>query len=136
MQLSSFFLGISCMQHLAAFLGSLVSRIEDVNQMITPMTMLVIAGFMIAMFGLNQPDTTFMTISSYIPFFTPMLMFMRVGMLQLPVWEPILGIAILIASIVVLAIFGARVYKGGVLMYGKSNSFKDIKKALQLTKEK
>ena len=130
-----FLLGYFLYATLAAFLGSLVSRIEDVNQMITPMTMLVIAGFMIAMFGLNQPDTTFMTISSYIPFFTPMLMFMRVGMLELPVWEPILGIAILIASIVVLAIFGARVYKGGVLMYGKSNSFKDIKKALQLTKE-
>lgn len=119
---------------LAAFLGSLVSRIEDVQQMIMPMTMLVVAGFMIAMFGLGQPDTSFITIASYIPFFTPMLMFMRVGMLTLPMWEPLLGIAILIITIVILAIFGSRVYKGGVLMYGKSNSFKDIKKALQLTK--
>ncbi|WP_066295072.1 ABC transporter permease [Bacillus sp. FJAT-29937] len=119
---------------LAAFLGSLVSRIEDVQQMIMPMTMLVMAGFFIAMFGLGQPDTPFITIASYIPFFTPMLMFMRVGMLTLPVWEPLLGIAILILTIVILAIFGAKVYKGGVLMYGKSNSFKDIKKALQLTK--
>ncbi|KAB2337121.1 ABC transporter permease [Cytobacillus depressus] len=119
---------------LAAFLGSLVSRIEDVQQMIMPMTMMVVAGFMIALFGLSQPDTTFITIASYIPFFTPMLMFMRVGMLSLPVWEPLLGMAILIISIVILAIFGAKVYKGGVLMYGRSNSFKDIKKALQLTK--
>ena len=130
-----FILGYFLYATLAAFLGSLVSRIEDVNQMIVPMTFLVVAGFMIAMFGLNQPDTTFMTISSYIPFFTPMLMFMRVGMLELPVWEPFLGIAVLVVSIVVLAIFGARVYKGGVLMYGKSNSFRDIKKALQLTKD-
>ncbi|QED47122.1 ABC transporter permease [Cytobacillus dafuensis] len=119
---------------LAAFLGSLVSRIEDVQQMIMPMTMLVVAGFMIAMFGLGQPDTSFITIASYIPFFTPMLMFMRVGMLTLPVWEPMIGIAILIITIIILAIFGAKVYKGGVLMYGKSNSFKDIKKAIQLTK--
>ncbi|MBY0123087.1 ABC transporter permease [Bacillus sp. S/N-304-OC-R1] len=119
---------------LAAFLGSLVSRIEDVQQMIMPMTMVVVAGFMISMFGLSQPDTSFITIASYIPFFTPMLMFMRVGMLTLPMWEPLLGIAILIITIVILAIFGSRVYKGGVLMYGKSNSFKDIKKALQITK--
>lgn len=119
---------------LAAFLGSLVSRIEDVQQMIMPMTLLVVAGFMIAMFGLGQPDTSFITIASYIPFFTPMIMFMRVGMLTLPVWEPLLGIAILIITIIILAIFGAKVYRGGVLMYGKSNSFKDIKKALQLTK--
>ncbi|UII56868.1 ABC transporter permease [Cytobacillus spongiae] len=129
-----FILGYFLYATLAAFLGSLVSRIEDVQQMITPMTLMIVAGFMIAMFGLNQPDTPFVTVTSYIPFFTPMLMFMRVGMLSLPVWEPILGIAILILTIVLLAIFGARVYKGGVLMYGKSNSFKDIKKALQLTK--
>jgi ABC-2 type transport system permease protein len=62
-------------------------------------------------------------------------MFMRVGMLELPIWEPIIGIAILVISIAILAVFGGRVYKGGVLMYGKSNSFKDIKKALQLTKK-
>jgi len=130
-----FLLGYFLYATLAAFLGSLVSRIEDVQQMITPMTLLVVAGFMIAMFGLNQPDTPFITITSYIPFFTPMLMFMRVGMLTLPVWEPILGIAILLISIALLAIFGAKVYTGGVLMYGKSNSFKDIKKALQLTKK-
>lgn len=120
---------------LAAFLGSLVSRIEDVQQTIMPMTLLVVAGFMIAMFGLGTPDTPFITITSYIPFFTPMLMFMRVGMLTLPAWEPLLGIAILLITIIILSIFGAKVYRGGVLMYGKSNSFKDIKKALQLTKK-
>lgn len=129
-----FLLGYFLYATLAAFLGSLVSRIEDVQQMITPMTLLVVAGFMIAMFGLGQPETPFITISSYIPFFTPMLMFMRVGMLTLPAWEPILGIVILLVTIILLAVFGARVYKGGVLMYGKSNSFKDIKKALQLSK--
>jgi ABC-2 type transport system permease protein len=129
-----FILGYFLYATLAAFLGSLVSRIEDVQQMITPMTLLIVAGFMIAMFGLGKPDASFITITSYIPFFTPMIMFLRVGMLTLPVWEPILGIGILILTIVVLAIFGARVYRGGVLMYGKSNSFKDIKKALQLTK--
>jgi ABC-2 type transport system permease protein len=129
-----FLLGYFLYATLAAFLGSLVSRIEDVQQMITPMTLLVVAGFMIAMFGLSTPDSPFITITSYIPFFTPMIMFLRVGMLTIPVWEAMLGIGILVATIAVLAIFGARVYRGGVLMYGKSNSFKDIKKALQLTK--
>ncbi|PWW27825.1 ABC-2 type transport system permease protein [Cytobacillus oceanisediminis] len=129
-----FLLGYFLYATLAAFLGSLVSRIEDIQQMITPMTMMVVAGFMIAMFGLNKPEAPFVTITSYIPFFTPMLMFMRVGMLSLPAWEPILGILILLVTIAILAVFGARVYRGGVLMYGKSNSFKDIKKALQLTK--
>ena len=130
-----FILGYFLYATLAAFLGSLVSRIEDVQQMITPMTLLVVAGFMIAMFGLGQPDSPFIVITSYIPFFTPMIMFLRVGMLNIPVWETALGITILVGTIAFLAIFGARVYRGGVLMYGKSNSFKDIKKALQLTKK-
>jgi ABC-2 type transport system permease protein len=130
-----FILGYFLYATLAAFLGSLVSRIEDVQQMITPMTLLVVAGFMIAMFGLGKPDSPFIVITSYIPFFTPMIMFLRVGMLNIPVWEAALGISILMATIIFLAVFGARVYRGGVLMYGKSNSFKDIKKALQLTKK-
>jgi ABC-2 type transport system permease protein len=130
-----FLLGYFLYATLAAFLGSLVSRIEDVQQMITPMTMLVVAGFMIAMFGLGNPEASFIRITSFIPFFTPMIMFLRVGMLTIPVWEIILGMSILVGTIVVLGVFGARVYRGGVLMYGKSNSFKDIKKALHLGKK-
>lgn len=131
-----FILGYFLYATLAAFLGSLVSRIEDVQQVITPMTFLVVAGFMMAMFGLSQPEASFIKITSFIPFFTPMLMFLRVGMLNIPVWEVAVGIGLLVITIILLAYFGARVYKGGVLMYGKSNSFKDIKKALQLTNSK
>ncbi|OEH85130.1 hypothetical protein BHU72_05835 [Desulfuribacillus stibiiarsenatis] len=129
-----FILGYFLYATLAALLGSLVSRIEDVQQTITPMTLLIVAGFMIAMFGLGAPDKTFITITSYIPFFTPMIMFMRVGMLNLPAWEPLLGVGILLATIIIMAIFGARVYRGGVLMYGKTSILKDIKKALQFSK--
>ncbi|WP_210364674.1 ABC transporter permease [Bacillus sp. REN3] len=129
-----FLLGYFLYATMAAFLGSLVSRIEDVQQMITPMTLLVVAGFLMAMFGLGQPEAPFITYMSFVPFFSPMLMFLRVGMITVPFWEISLSIAILVATIAFLAVFGARVYRGGVLMYGKSNSFKDIKKALQLTK--
>jgi ABC-2 type transport system permease protein len=129
-----FILGYFLYATLAAFLGSLVSRIEDVQQMITPMTMLIVAGFMIAMFGLGKPDAPFITITSYIPFFTPMIMFLRVGMLNIPTWEAVIGIVIMLVTIVIFAIIGARIYRGGVLIYGKFNSYKDIKKALQLTK--
>jgi ABC-2 type transport system permease protein len=129
-----FILGYFTFATLAAFLGSLVSRIEDVQQMITPMTLLIVAAFMIAMFGLSKPESAVITVTSYIPFFAPMIMFLRVGMLTLPAWEIALCIGILILTITLLAIFGARVYRGGVLMYGKSSSFKDIRKALHLTK--
>jgi ABC-2 type transport system permease protein len=131
-----FILGYFLFATLAAFLGSLVSRIEDVQQMITPMTLLIVGAFMIAMFGLSKPDSTFVTVTSFIPFFTPMIMFLRVGMLNVPFWEISLSIGLLVLTITLLAIFGASVYRGGVLMYGKSSSFKDIIKAIQLSKSK
>ncbi|MCD8511367.1 MAG: ABC transporter permease [Bacillus sp. (in: Bacteria)] len=130
-----FFLGYFLYATLAALLGSLVSRTEDVQFTILPMMFLVIAGFMIAMFGLNHPEATFITITSYIPFFTPMVMFLRVGMLNVPFVEPLIGILLLLLAIFLLAWFGARVYRGGVLMYGTSSSFKDIKRALELGKK-
>lgn len=131
-----FLLGYFLYATFAAFLGSLVSRIEEIQQIILPMTLLIVAGFMIAMFGLNNPDNSFIQVTSFIPFFAPMIMFLRVGMLEVPFWEIGLSIGILIATIVLLALFGAKVYRGGVLMYGKSSSLKDIKKALQLSKNK
>ncbi|ASS92790.1 ABC transporter permease [Peribacillus simplex] len=120
---------------LAACLGSVVSKIEDVQQMISPMTMLVVIAFMIAMFGLGNPSASYITITSFIPFFTPMIMFLRVGMLEVQFWEIAISIAVLILTIVLLGIIGAKIYRGGVLMYGSSKSLKSIKNALQLSKK-
>ncbi|WP_226576697.1 ABC transporter permease [Halobacillus litoralis] len=130
-----FLLGYLLFATLAATLGSLVSRLEDAQQMIAPMIMLVVAAFLIAMFGLGMPDSTFITISSYFPFFTPLIMFLRVGMLDIPLWEVGLSIGLLIVSIALLGWIGSRIYRGGVLLYGKSSSLKDLKTALQLSKK-
>ncbi|MFJ5622509.1 ABC transporter permease [Peribacillus loiseleuriae] len=120
---------------LAACLGSVVSKVEDVQQMISPMTMLVVIAFMIAMFGLGNPSASYITITSFIPFFSPMIMFLRVGMLNVPFWEIAISIGLLIATIILLGVVGARIYRGGVLMYGSSKSLKSIKNALQLSKK-
>lgn len=130
-----FVLGYFLYATLAALLGSLVSRAEDVQQMIMPMTMLIVVAFIISATGLSNPELGYVTYASYFPFFAPLVMFLRVGMLDLPMWEPLLSIAILLLTIFVLGWFGARVYRGGVLMYGPSRSLKDIKKAIQLGKE-
>jgi ABC-2 type transport system permease protein len=130
-----FLLGYFLFATLAALLGSLVSRTEDVQQIIMPMTLLIVAGFMIAATGLGNPEMAYLKYASFIPFFAPLVMFLRVGMLDLPLWEPLLSIAIMLVTIFILGYFGARVYRGGVLMYGPSRSLKDIKKAIQLGKE-
>ncbi|MEF2293860.1 MULTISPECIES: ABC transporter permease [Virgibacillus] len=130
-----FILGYLLYATLAAMLGSLVSRIEDAQQIIMPMTFLIVIAFVIAMSGLSTPDAGFIKITSFIPFFTPMIMFLRVGMLDIPVWEIALSIGLLVGTIIILAILGAKVYRGGVLLYGRSSSLKDLKKALALSKK-
>ncbi len=130
-----FLLGYLLYATLAAMLGSLVSRTEDAQQVVTPMILLIVAAFMIAMYGLNAPETTLVTVTSFIPFFAPMLMFLRVGMLDIPWWEVGISISLLIGTILLLAVVGGRIYRGGVLMYGKGNMMKSFKRAFQLSKK-
>lgn len=130
-----FLLGYFLYATLAALLGSLVSRTEDVQQILMPMMILIIAAFMIAASGLANPELGYLKAASFFPFFTPLVMFLRVGMLDLPLWEPLLSIVIMLVTIFILGWFGARVYRGGVLMYGPSRSLKDLKRAIQLGKE-
>ncbi|SEO69490.1 ABC-2 type transport system permease protein [Amphibacillus marinus] len=129
-----FLLGYLLYATLSAMLGSLVSRLEDVGQLMMPVTFLIIIAFMISMFGIGVPDSTLITITSHIPFFTPLVMFLRVGLLEIPTWEIALSLTTLILSILILGYVGAKVYRGGVLMYGKSASLKDFKQAIQLGK--
>ncbi|TMW74021.1 ABC transporter permease [Alteribacter natronophilus] len=130
-----FLLGYLFYATISAVLGSLVSRTEEVNIVITPLTLIVVVAFLISMFGINAPESPIITGTSYIPFFTPMVMFLRVGMTDLPVWELAAGMGIMVISIVLLALAGARIYKGGVLMYGKVSSIKDIRQALAISKK-
>lgn len=130
-----FLLGYLLYATLSAMLGSLVSRAEDVGQLLFPVITLLIIALFIAMHGLTSPESNIVTISSYIPFFTPMVMILRIGMLNLPVWEIALSIGIMIVTIGIFGIIGARVYRGGVLMYGKSASLKDFTKAISLSKK-
>ncbi len=127
-----FLLGYFLYAVLAALLGSLVSRTEDVQQLMLPMMILIIIASFIAFSGISMPDATYVTVASYIPFFAPLVMFLRVGLLDIPLWEPLLSIAIMLLTIGLLGWFGARVYRGGVLMYGSSQSLKDIRRAIKL----
>lgn len=130
-----FILGYFLYATIAAMLGSLVSKVEDVQQLLFPMIMLIMIAFLIAIFGLGMPEAKFITITSFIPFFSPMIMFLRVGMLDVPTWEVVVSIVLLVLTIGVLGWLGARIYRGGVLMYGPSRTLKDFKNAFVLTKK-
>ncbi len=119
----------------AAMLGALVSRAEEVNQAIQPLVFLAMIALFVSMFGLNVPDAPFIQVLSYIPFFTPQLLFLRMGMTTIPTWEIVIILSILAISVVLINIFAARIYKGGVLMYGKFSFKEGFKQALRLSKK-
>lgn len=130
-----FILGYLLFATLAAMLGSIVSRIEELQQVLMPMTLLIVVAFILAMTGLSTPDAGYIKVTSFVPFFAPMIMFLRIGTSDPATWEILVSIGLLIGMIIVMAFFAAKVYRGGVLMYGKSASFKDIKRAMDVHKD-
>ncbi|GBF76956.1 hypothetical protein PA598K_05474 [Paenibacillus sp. 598K] len=119
---------------LFAAVGSIVSRTEELAQALTPVTILSMAGFYIGIFGMSAPGSTLIKVASFIPFFTPFAMFLRVGLTEPAAWEIALGIGILLASIFVFGWLSAKIYRTGVLMYGKRPSWKEIRKAMKAYK--
>jgi len=116
---------------IAAGVGSIVSRIEEVGQAIMPIMFLVMAGFFIAIFGLRAPEAPFVVAMSYVPFFSPLIMFLRIGLSNPAWWEIAISIGILVISIVLMGWLSAKIYRTGVLMYGKRPSIKELRKAMK-----
>ena len=126
-----FTLGFLLYGSLSCLLGSIISRIEESSQAVMPLMFMLIAALYIALYGMSNPSSTVVTVTSYIPFFTPIVMLVRIGFLNIPVWEIALTLAILLATICMMIGLTSRVYRGGVLIYGKG-AFSNIKKAIKL----
>ncbi|QGQ98842.1 ABC transporter permease [Paenibacillus psychroresistens] len=129
-----FILGFYLFAMLYAAVGSLVSRTEDLGQAVLPITFLSIGSFYIGIFGLNAPTSSFVTAMSFVPVFTPLIMFLRIGMTDPAAWQIWLSILLLLATIGFVSWLSAKVYRIGVLMYGKKPSFKEVFKAMRAYK--
>lgn len=119
---------------LFAAVGSIVSKTEDLGQAVMPITLITLAGFYIAIFSMTHPDSSLVTVCSFIPFFSPFIMFMRIGLANPAWWEVVLSIGILAASVLLLGWLSAKIYRTGVLMYGKRPSVKELIKAMKAYK--
>jgi ABC-2 type transport system permease protein len=129
-----FVLGFALYATLYAGVASLVSRQEDVNQIIGPLTMISTAGYMIAAYsssGLIEMSSTLVRLLSYIPFLSPYIMLSRMALGQVEPWEPILAIAILVVTILGALWLAARIYGAGVLLYGQKPSLRNFVQALR-----
>jgi ABC-2 type transport system permease protein len=129
-----FLLGYFLFATMFAGVGSIVSRTEDLGQAVMPITMMMALGFYVAMFGLTRPDSTLIVVCSFIPFFSPFMMLMRIGLSEPAWWEIALSLGILIGSTLFLGWLSAKIYRAGVLMYGKKPSIKELVKAMKAYK--
>ena len=114
-----FILGFLLYASMYAGIGAMVSRPEDTNQAVSPMTFLIIAAFMLAMFSLYSPDNPWVVGLSYVPFFTPMVLFSRIVLTHVSTLGVLLGILDLVLTILLLMWIAGKMYRVGVLMYGK-----------------
>lgn len=129
-----FILGFFIYAFLFGAAGSLVSKIEDLNAAISPVMWIFIITFIIAMYSMNSgaTDSALSIAASYIPLTSPMSMFIRITMGDVAAIEIIASVVILILSTFGIGLLSAKIYKMGILMYGKApNLFSAIKSAVK-----
>lgn len=116
-----------------ALFGSLVSKVEEGNQVLMPAMMVTLVGLYVMISGIGNPDTILIKVFSYIPFTSGMVMPMRIGATDIGVFEPMVSIGILIVTILVVYVFSLSFYKRSVLTYGSGGLIQKIKTVLKVT---
>ncbi|MGN0492240.1 MAG: ABC transporter permease [Acutalibacteraceae bacterium] len=127
-----FLLGFFIYAFMYGAVGSTVSKLEDINTAVMPITMLFIIAFMVVMFSMSSGnvDTPIMLICSYIPFTSPMAMFTRIAMSTVPAYEIIISVSVLVGSVIGVGVLSAKIYRVGVLLYGTSPKIGSVLKAV------
>ncbi|KRB36852.1 ABC transporter permease [Microbacterium sp. Root180] len=111
-----FLFGFILLASLFAAAASMVSRMEDIGSTTTPLTMLIMAPYFLVIFFFDNPVV--LGIMSYVPFSAPVGMPMRLFLGEALWWEPLLSLAILIATCVAAIVIGARIYENSLLRMG------------------
>jgi ABC-2 type transport system permease protein len=108
-----------------AAIGSAVDSESDSQQFITPVMVPLMIGYIISAKTILDPDSGMVFWGSMIPFTSPIVMMSRITN-GVPAWEIILSLFILFISFVLMTWLAARIYRTGILMYGKKTSWKEI----------
>jgi ABC-2 type transport system permease protein len=114
-----FLLGYLVYALLFGALGALVSRQEDVGGATAPALTAIVLPYILSITILpSNPTNGFLAVLSFVPFFSPMIMPMRIALGVAPLWQPLVALALTLALIVVLVWFAGRVYGNAVLRMG------------------
>jgi ABC-2 type transport system permease protein len=107
--------------------GAAVDNDADTQQFMLPITLPIIFSFIFAQFVLRDPDGSLAFWTSIIPFTSPIIMMVRIPF-GVPAWELVLSMVLLILGFMGTTWIAARIYRVGILMYGKKVSYKELVK--------
>lgn len=121
-----FLLGFLLYSALFMTVGAACSTEQDAQQFQGLITLPMIVPLMTLMLLIQNPASTFAVVLSLIPLFAPMMMLARIILLEPPMWQILLSVALLLASIYLSIIFAARVFRVGILIYGKRPNLREL----------
>ncbi len=113
-----------------AAIGSAVENEADTNQLQMPVTVPLLLAFFIALYAFNAPDSPIVWWGSMIPFTSPIVMLARIPF-GVPTWELGLSVLLLVLTFMACGWASAKIYRIGILMFGKKTTFKDLWKWLK-----
>ncbi len=121
-----FVLGFLMYSSIFAAIGAAVDSEQDSQQFMTPVMLPILLGYMLNFRIAEAPDSTFAIIASLFPLTSPINMVTRMLVSNVPLWEVVLSILLLILSLIGMLLLAARIYRTGILMYGKKPTFKEL----------
>jgi ABC-2 type transport system permease protein len=116
---AGFLLGFLFYAAAAAAFASLVSRQEEVNQVLTPMTISIVASYLVGIWALNSPDSPAAQVLAVVPPFSALVMPVRVATGEATGWEVGLAFVLMIIAVAAMLYVGGRIYERAVLRTGK-----------------
>jgi len=121
-----FIMGYLLYASMYAAVGASVENASEASQLTLPVTIPLILGLFIMLFAFNHPSSPLAVWASIIPWTAPMVMLARVPFGTVPGWQIALSVVLLFATFVATAYLSARIYRSGILSYGKKSTFKDM----------
>ncbi len=114
-----FMLGYVLFALIYASMGSFVSRPDDLQTLSLPLSLVAMAGYLVAVVALGGASGTLVVLTSFVPPFSPFVMLARIMVSAVQPWEIVLSVGLLIGTIALVAVVATRMYAAGVLLYGQ-----------------
>jgi ABC-2 type transport system permease protein len=121
-----FLMGYFIYSTVYAVVGSMVTTTQEGGQLALPVVLMLVAGFYLSFNIIRSPNSSLAFWASMFPFFAPITMLVRIVTETPPLWQILLSLGIGVATIVGLVWLASRIYRVGMLMYGKKATIPEV----------